>query len=137
MESILSFLTPSEAINPASPLYARESQVWSAQKNKHPKLVARPQTIETLSKLLRALNDSDLDFNVRSGGCGSASASDVLISMSAFDGFEFDREKEVVTVGAGQVWRDVDRKVEEQAPGYSGEYVVLHEHSMHGNQNAN
>lgn len=121
MDRILALLSPSETILPSSPSYARESQVWSAQKNKHPKLVARPETKETLSKLLQTLNDSDLDFAVRGGGCGSASASDVLISISAFDGFEFDREKEIVTVGAGQVWREVDRKVEEAAEGYSGE----------------
>jgi FAD/FMN-containing dehydrogenase len=129
MDTILAVLTPDEIIKPSHPAYAKESQVWSAHKFLHPQIVARPKTIETLSKLLQALNDSDVEFNVRSGGCGNASSKNVLISMTAFDGFEFHPEegkgKEYVVVGAGQLWRDVDRKVEEFARGYSGMWTLL------------
>jgi FAD/FMN-containing dehydrogenase len=121
MDQIRAILSNDEVIKPSDPAYTKESQVWSAQKNKHPQFVARPKTIETLSKLLKALNDNDVEFDVRSGGCGSASARGVLISMSAFDGFEFNKEEEYVVVGAGQLWRDVDAKVESLTPGYSGE----------------
>ena len=120
MEQIRAVLNVDEIISPSSPTYAKESQVWSAHKNLHPQLVARPKTIESLSKLLKTLNDTDIEFDVRCGGCGSASSPGVLISMSAFDHFEFNKEEETVTVGAGQLWRHVDAKVEEFAPGYSG-----------------
>lgn len=124
MEQIRAVLTPSEIIEPSSPNYALESQVWSAHKNQHPQLVARPQSIETLSKLIKMLNDTGIEFDVRCGGCGSASSRGVLISMSAFDDFSFNKEEEIVTVGAGQLWRHVDAKVEEFAPGYSGRLEV-------------
>ena len=119
-ETFSSFLGADEIIEPSSPNYYKETQVWSAHKNLHPKLVVRPKTIESLSSILKTLNETDVDFTVRGGGCGSASTHGVLISMSAFDGFEFNKEDETVTIGAGQLWRDVDWKVEEFAPGYSG-----------------
>lgn len=120
MEKVRAALAADEIIEPDSPEYTKESQVWAAHKNKHPKIVARPKSIESLSKLLKVLNETDVPFDVRCGGCGSASSSGVLISMSAFDGFEFNKEEETVIVGAGQLWRHVDAKVEEFAPGYSG-----------------
>lgn len=51
---------------------------------------------------------------------GSSSASDVLISLSAFDKFEYNAEDQTVVIGAGQTWGEVDRKVEENAPGHAG-----------------
>ncbi|KAF2116760.1 cysteine desulfurase [Lophiotrema nucula] len=119
MDKIRAVLSPDEIIEPSDPNYSKESQVWAAHKDKHPQLVARPKSVESLSKLLKALNETNIEFDVRCGGCGSASSSGVLISMSAFDGFEFNKKEEYVTVGAGQLWRHVDAKVEENAPGYS------------------
>ncbi|KAF2740985.1 cysteine desulfurase [Polyplosphaeria fusca] len=119
MDKVRAALSADEIIEPSSPNYSKESIVWSAHKFKNPKIIARPKTIESLSRLLKVLNNTDLDINVRCGGCGSASARDVLISMSAFDGFEFDKDSETVTVGAGQLWRSVDANVEKFAPGYS------------------
>lgn len=114
------FLTTDEIIEPSSPNYGKETQVWAAHRNLYPKLVVRPKTVESLSALLKTLNETDIEFAVRGGGCGSTSTRGVLVSMSAFDGFEFNKEEETVTVGAGQLWRHVDAKVEEFAPGYSG-----------------
>ena len=45
---------------------------------------------------------------------------DVLIGLAAFDSFEFDQTTETITIGAGQVWGEVDRKMEEFAPSYAG-----------------
>ena len=120
MDQIREVLSSEEIIEPQSPEYAKETQVWSAHKDLHPQLVARPKNTESLSKLLKALNKTDVEFNVRCGGCGSASSKGVLVSLSAFDHFEFNKEEEYVIVGAGQLWRHVDAKVEELAPGYSG-----------------
>lgn len=71
------------------------------------------------------LSTTDLDIGVRSSGYGSASARDVLISMSAFDEFEFDKDKEILTIGAGQPWRDYYEKMEKIAPEYQGTLSVL------------
>ena len=42
------------------------------------------------------------------------------MTMTAFDGFESDRENEVVTVGAGQICEEYHKKMEGVAPDYAG-----------------
>lgn len=119
MDSIKSILNADEIILPSSPAYAKETLVWSAHKHQRPQLVARPASVESLSRLLIALNDTDLEFAIRCGGCGNSSSKDVVITLSAFAGFKFISASETVIIGAGQVWEEVDRKLEEAAPGYA------------------
>lgn len=76
--------------------------------------------LQSLSRLIAFLERSELDFAVRCAGMGSASAKDVLISMSAFDSFEFDEQSETITIGAGQTWAEIDVKMEKFASGYAG-----------------
>ena len=121
---IKSLLSSEEIIEPSSPSYRSESIPWAAQKDLHPRLVIRPTTVESLSTALAYLSQSSLDFGVRSQGFGSSSAKDVLISMTAFDRFEFDRENKVVTVGAGQTWEEYYKKMEEVAPEYNGILIL-------------
>ena len=121
---IKSLLSSEEIIEPSSPSYSSESTTWAAQKNLHPRLVIRPATVESLSTALAYLSKSPLEFGVRSQGFGSSSAKDVLISMTAFDRFGFDRENEIVTVGAGQTWEDYYKKMEQVAPEYNGILIV-------------
>lgn len=109
-----------EIIEPSSPSYRAESLTWAAQKNLQPRLVIRPKSLKSLSDTLAYLSTTPLDFAVRSQGFGSSSAKDVLISMTAFDEFKFDRENEVVVVGAGQTWEDYYKKMEAVAPDYAG-----------------
>lgn len=118
-------LSSSEIIEPSSPSYHTESLTWAAQKNLHPRLVVRPTSVQSLSSTLSYLSQTQLDFAIRSQGFGSSSAKDVLISMTGFDGFEFDRENEVVTVGAGQTWEDYYKKMEDVAPDYNGRLACL------------
>lgn len=131
-------LSTEELIYPDSPSYVEESRTWSAQKDMKPRVVARPKELASLSHLVAFLEDSDLDFAVRCSGCGSASSKDVLISMSAFDHFEFDADNETILVGAGQVWGEVDRKMEQYAPGYAGtnalRYYWFFAHAVGSNQ---
>ena len=117
---IKSLLSPEEIIEPSSASFHAESVTWAAQKNLHPRLVIRPTSVESLSTALAYLSNSTLEFGVRSQGFGSSSAKDVLISMTAFDRFDFDRENEVVTVGAGQTWEEYYKKMEQVAPEYNG-----------------
>lgn len=117
---IETLLNAEEIIKPSNPSYGSESLPWAAQKDLKPSLVVRPTTLESLSKILAYLSKTPLDFAVRSQGFGSSSAKDVLISMTKFDRFEFDRENEVVTVGAGQTWEKYYEKMESVAPDYAG-----------------
>jgi len=106
---------------PGSKLYDEETKTWASQRNLKPKILVRPRNTEQLSNLLHYLNTAEvLDFGIRSGGIGSSSAKDILISLSAFDELSFDAKTETITIGAGQTWSEVDRKLEEQAPGYAG-----------------
>ncbi|KIX94202.1 uncharacterized protein Z520_10229 [Fonsecaea multimorphosa CBS 102226] len=104
---------------PGTQLYIDESKTWAAQRNRNPKILIRPRSVERLAQILAYLNNAELDFAVRSGGVGSSSAKDVLISLTAFDGFEFDPSTETITIGAGQTWGDVDQKLEKESGGYA------------------
>lgn len=120
IQEVANLLSNEEVIRPSSPLYPELTQTWAAQKNLKPQLVVQPRDLKALSRLLAFLGQSELDFAIRCGGFGSTSAKDVLVSMSAFDSFEFDKETETVTVGAGQIWTDVNAKMELFAAGYAG-----------------
>lgn len=101
----LSTLLPStDFLTPSSPSYALESQTWAIHRNYHPSAIIRPTSIDSLSKTVKYLATTDLEYKVRSRGFGSASAKDVLISMTAFDGFKYDKDKETVTLGVGGNW---------------------------------
>lgn len=102
------------------PYYAEESKTWAAQKDLKPRCIVRPHSAENLSRVLAFLNDLDLHFGVRSGGVGSGSAKDVLISLSTFNEFALDLDSETLTIGTGQTWGEVDQKLADQAPEYSG-----------------
>ncbi|ETI28914.1 hypothetical protein G647_01366 [Cladophialophora carrionii CBS 160.54] len=114
-----SILSSDEIIFPSSYRYRAESLPWAAQKDQKPVLVIRPANVESLSKALAYLSTTDLGIGIRSQGVGSASAKDVLISLTAFDGIEFDQQNETVTVGAGQSWGEYYEKMDKIAPGYA------------------
>ncbi|KAK2800829.1 hypothetical protein FQN50_007970 [Emmonsiellopsis sp. PD_5] len=117
--ALRSFLADDELLQPGSAAYDAETHYWSSYNNPKPLLVVRPKSTTTLQKSVKYLCDSDLDFAVRTGGIGIAGTQDVVLSLKAFDGFEIDRGEETVTIGAGQTWGDVDRKVKEVAEGFT------------------
>ena len=119
---IASLLSHDEVVSPDSPLHEEESQTWSAAKDMKPTLVVRPRTIQSLGKVIAYLFEKDLDYAVRSQGYGSASAKDVLISLSAFDQFEFDKENATVTLGVGQPWRGYYERMEKVAPDWTSQF---------------
>jgi FAD/FMN-containing dehydrogenase len=119
IQEVADLLSAEEVIAPSAPSYVELTRTWAAQKNLGPQLVAQPRNLKSLSRLIAILGTSELDFAIRCAGMGSASAKDVLVSMSAFDGFEFDRQSEIINIGAGQVWAEVDTKIERFAPGYA------------------
>lgn len=106
--------------HPGSPRYNEETKAWSAQRNLHPQLVLCLQSLPQVQLITAHLFQSSLDFAVRNGGVGSASARDVLISLADLNKVEFDETTETVTVGAGATWSHVDAYMEKEAPGYAG-----------------
>lgn len=119
LDRVRATLHADEILTPDSPEYTNESKTWAVQKNLRPRLVARPKSIESLCSLVSALNGTTLDVAVRSQGFGSSSAKDVLISMTAFDGFEYNLDDETVTFGTGQNWSRVDENIDTFCPGYA------------------
>ncbi|GKZ65111.1 hypothetical protein AnigIFM50267_007275 [Aspergillus niger] len=120
-----SLLRPDEIIRPTSPTYQSRIQTWAAQKQLKPRIVLRPTSIDSLSKTIAHLYSTNLDFAIYGHGFMSACAKDVLVNMSAFDGFHFDRHSELATIGAGQTWSDVYRKLGDVAPNYGNPSNML------------
>ncbi|KAB2580627.1 FAD-linked oxidoreductase afoF [Lasiodiplodia theobromae] len=114
--AIADILPPEEILEPSSELYTKESTTWAAQKQQHPALVVRPGSAERLQKLVPYLYESGLDFAIRCGGIGSSSAKDVVVSMKQFDSFKYNPDDHTIVVGAGQLWGDIEQKLEEVAP---------------------
>jgi hypothetical protein len=104
LSEIRKLLSEDEIIEPSSPLYSQETRVWASQKQQNPSIVIRPRSILSLQTTLQYLCNSTLDFSIRSGGLGSSSAKDAVISMTAFSEVVFNIEDETVLVGAGQTW---------------------------------
>ena len=119
-DTINTILSPGELIDPSTDQYKSESQTWQAHRNLRPKVLARPSSIDSLAALVTFLAASDLDWAVRCQGIGDASAKDVLISLMAFNDFVFDAQSESIIIGAGTTWGEVEKKLEEEAPGYQG-----------------
>lgn len=136
---IKDLLKAEEVFSPNSPQYEEQSRTWAAQCNKKPRIVVRPRDLTTLSTLIAYLNQSDLEFAVRCTGVGNASSKDILVSLTSFKSFSFDAQDETITFGAGHNWGEIDRKVEEYAPGYAAvgarcTYVGVGGSIIHGGQ---
>ncbi|KAE8152546.1 hypothetical protein BDV25DRAFT_61515 [Aspergillus avenaceus] len=110
--ALRSFLHDHEIITPASPSYRTSADTWSAQKYSSPRLVIRPTSIDTLRNTIAYLYTTDLDIAIYGHGFSSASAGDVVVNMSAFDEFHLDAQSKL-TIGAGQTWADVYKKLGE------------------------
>lgn len=120
LDNLKDKLDPSEIHSPGTAEYRDQSLPWSQHAEAHPKLVVTPSTLPSLQATVKALYaDSTLDFAVRSTGTGSASAKDVILSMHGFKSFSFDETAEVVTVGAGLDWSEVEVHMAAHAPGWA------------------
>lgn len=121
---LLALLRPDEIITPDSVDYQPSIETWASQKQLHPRLVIQPTSVESLSKAVTYLYSTNLDIAIYGHGFMSPSAKDVLINTTALNDFHFDKHSELVTIGAGQTWADVFRKLEEVAPDYGGMYIL-------------
>lgn len=122
MDMLYSILPADEIITAKSNAteYNRLTSFWDAQNNLSPPIVCAPKTIQSLSVALKYLYSTELDIGIRGNGYRSPPVKDVLVSLTHFDDFAFDADKETVTAGAGQQWTSVFEKIEEVAPEYTG-----------------
>lgn len=104
-------LPETSILDPTSPHFATNSAPWSLAYDKSPSLVLIPSTLEQLQATVKCLCDSDLDFAVRGRGFGSSSAADVVLSMTAFDEITFDEKAQIIQIGAGLDWGEVDERL--------------------------
>ncbi|KAL4912287.1 hypothetical protein BDW62DRAFT_206624 [Aspergillus aurantiobrunneus] len=119
LTALQSLLDLDEIIEPESPGYVANCQTCAAQKQCSPRLIVRPTSVESLSRTIRHLYSTKLDFAIYGHGFMSASAKDVLVNILSFDDFNFDRSSKSITLGAGQTWEQVYQKLEEEAPAYA------------------
>ncbi len=119
LDNLRSPLPASEVFEKDAAGYKEQTAPWSTIADEHPTFALQPTTLDSMSKIVKALYDSNLDFAVRNTGTGSASAKDVVLSTHGFKSFSFDKQSETVTLGSGLDWGEVDVLMEEQAPGYA------------------
>ena len=112
-------VSPAEIIEPGNAEYVKQSQPWSTHADLHPPVVITPASLESMQKVVKTLYDSNLDFGVRNTGTGSVSAKDVILSTHGFKDFHFDPETEIVTIGSGFCWGEIDLLMEKHAPDYA------------------
>ncbi|KAK3067997.1 hypothetical protein LTR53_014769 [Teratosphaeriaceae sp. CCFEE 6253] len=118
LQDLRALLPASEVFEQGQPQYREQSEPWSKHAELHPRLVVQPATLDTMQKVVKHLYDSDLDFAVRNTGTGSVSARDVILSTHGLKSFSFDQNAETVTIGSGFDWGEIDKLMEDRAPGY-------------------
>lgn len=118
IDHLRSRLPASEVIERDTPGYKEQAAPWSVWADQRPPVVLQPTTLESMSKVVRYLYESNLDFAVRNTGTGSVSARDVILSTHGFKEFKFDKASETATLGSGYSWGEVDTLMEENAPDY-------------------
>ena len=118
LDHLRSLLPAPEVIERDGPGYSDQAAPWSVWADQHPPLVLQPTNLDSMSKVVKYLYESDLDFAIRNTGTGSVSAKDVILSTHGFKDFDFDKASETVTLGSGYAWGEVDILMEKHAPGY-------------------
>lgn len=122
LQSLIERTDPSEVLTQGNPEYTAHSAPWAAQNDLHPRVVFAPRSVASLARIVAFLYQTDLDFNVRGHGFKSPSAQDVLISMMNFNGFEYDKDQKLATVGVGATWAEVAKNMEKHDPEYSSKF---------------
>ncbi|KAK5175855.1 uncharacterized protein LTR77_000995 [Saxophila tyrrhenica] len=118
LDDLRSILDPSEIIERDAPGYTEAAAPWSPMADQRPPLVVQPSSLESMTKVVKFLYDSDLDFGIRNTGTGSVSARDVIVSTHGFKDFDFNEEAETLTLGSGYDWGTIDQLMEKRAPGW-------------------
>lgn len=118
LDELRDIVTPTGVLEPSSADFKNHTTPWSLSYDRSPAIAVVPRTLEQLRRTVKYLYDSDLEFAIRGKGVGSASASDVVLSLRSFQDVLFDEASLTVQIGAGLDWGQVDTKLATLAPGH-------------------
>ena len=124
VQTLQDIVSSTNILQPGSPNYTKNSIPWSLTYETRTATIVIPESETQLARLVKYLYGTELDFAIRSTGCGNATAKDVIINMKAFSEIMYNHADQTIEVGAGTVWSDVDRELASQAPGRVGEYYL-------------
>ncbi|KAL5500909.1 hypothetical protein ACEPAH_9296 [Sanghuangporus vaninii] len=103
---------------PGSDQYNSDIKHWTVTSTQNAVCSIEPQTADDVSKIMRIIGRHDVmaPFAIKGGGhafnIGHSSTTGVQISMTKFDGLEYDPESGTVTIGSGLTWDQVYRRLE-------------------------
>ncbi|KAL5512399.1 hypothetical protein ACEPAG_3391 [Sanghuangporus baumii] len=103
---------------PGSDQYNSDVKHWAATSSQNAVCSIEPETADDVSKIMRIIGRHDVmaPFAIKSGGhaynIGHSSTTGVQISMTKFDGLEYDPESSTVTIGSGLTWDQVYRRLD-------------------------
>lgn len=107
-----SILSAQELNDQLAPRFTSNTVPWSLSYDQKPLLALLPSSLSSLQAVIKYLYEHEnIDFAIRGRGVGSASAQDVIVSMSSWTDVVFDEEQKIVDIGAGNDWGDVDARL--------------------------
>lgn len=107
-----SVLPAQELIDQSAATFTSNTVPWSLSYDQRPSLSLVPSSLTSFQAVIKYLYEhEDIDFAIRGRGVGSASAQDVVVSMSNWTDVVFDQDQKTVDIGAGSDWGDVDTRL--------------------------
>lgn len=101
--------------------FSDKAAPWSIWADRNPQYVIEPRDIGAMQAVVEYLySHTSIDFCIRNTGTGGSSATDLVLSLHGFKGFEFFPDDESIICGAGLSWGELDKLVEENTDGEYG-----------------
>ncbi|KAI3616345.1 putative fad dependent oxidoreductase [Moniliophthora roreri] len=97
--SALQSALPGRVFFPGSEEYVKDNEHYTQASSQNSTCSVEPESVEDVSTIVRGAGHT--------GNAGFSSTTGVQISMSRFNGVEYDESSSTVKIGAGQVWSDV------------------------------
>ncbi len=106
--------TSTEIRDPSHPRYGASIQRWSRAAEKPAGLALVPTTAHEVSLVVKYATENNLDLAIRGGGHSTAGASStnggLLIDLSRMSSVRVDSDKNLLYVGGGATWGQVDNE---------------------------
>ncbi|ESK82230.1 putative fad dependent oxidoreductase [Moniliophthora roreri MCA 2997] len=111
--SALQSVLPGRVFFPGSEEYVKDNEHYTQASSQTSTCSVEPESVDDVGTILRIVSSGDTQspFAVKgaghTGNVGFSSTTGVQISMSRFNGVEYDESSSTVKIGAGQIWSDV------------------------------
>ncbi|KAK7038741.1 hypothetical protein VNI00_010626 [Paramarasmius palmivorus] len=109
----LQSVLPGRVFFPGSEEYVNDNEHYTQASSENSTCSVEPESVEDVGIILQtvAMGDTRSPFAIRGAGhtanTGFSSTTGVQISMSKFDGVEYDEDRSTVKIGAGLTWDEV------------------------------